>query len=868
MPRSAFWSVLIAMAATPVAAAQHSLPPASPDTVQLVPGPHYGAGAVHRWLLGDHYRDLWTRPIAVAVLDLDREAGGLVPECRVRDVETAELRLRGADGRRYVFRSADSDPTRAQLPAPLRRTAAADVLRDRGSSRLPAGALVVEPLLAAVGLPHAEPRLRAMPDHPALKEFREPFAGMLGTLEERSADEVVGTRQVWERIGASPADRVDARGYLAARLVDIVVGDGDRSFEQWAWVADSSGVGRVWQPIPRDHTQAFARLDGVVLSTARLYFPQLVTFGSSYPRMYGLTWSARALDRRFLVELDRPAWDSLAREVQRQLSDSVLEAAVRRLPPEFHETRGAELLASLTRRRDRLPEAVDAFYPLVAKWADVHATDQSDVADVERLDAERVRVRLAPAAAPGEAYFDRIFADSETVELRLYLDGGDDRVVVRGKVPRSLTVRVVGGPGDDELVDSSVVGLPIVNSVFTRTFVYDDEGENRFVPNPGTEIHREGFQPPKRRDAYPPPPPGACDAEPADLPPRDLGDPFRDWGSRWVVLPWASFQPNLGLLIGAGAVRHAYSFRKAPYGARITLRGAFATDPGRARLWYEGEFRNLPRGAWVSTTVRYSGIDLVGFYGLGNETALTAPSEHYRIVQRQVAAAAAITLFPPRSRVSIGPYFGYAATELGSGNLIDSLRPYGTPDFAEAGILARAELDTRDRALAPRRGVHAVAVGLMVPRILDVTEAYGSAGGETSVYLSVGDPARVTVALRAGGKQVWGRYPFHAAAYLGGATTLRGYAQQRFAGDAAVFGNAELRLFLVKTPRSLPGELGVFGLADLGRVYLAGEHSDRWHGAVGGGVWVAFIERGAGVNVAVARSPERVAWYGGLGFMF
>jgi hypothetical protein len=73
---------------------------------------------------------------------------------------------------------------------------------------------------------------------------------------------------------------------------------------------------------------------------------------------------------------------------------------------------------------------------------------------------------------------------------------------------------------------------------------------------------------------------------------------------------------------------------------------------------------------------------------------------------------------------------------------------------------------------------------------------------------------------------------------------------------------------VVKTPRSLPGELGVFGLADLGRVYLAGEHSDRWHGAVGGGVWVAFIERGAGVNIAFARSPERVAWYGGLGFMF
>lgn len=126
----------------------------------------------------------------------------------------------------------------------------------------------------------------------------------------------------------------------------------------------------------------------------------------------------------------------------------------------------------------------------------------------------------------------------------------------------------------------------------------------------------------------------------------------------------------------------------------------------------------------------------------------------------------------------------------------------------------------------------------------------------------------MTLALRAGGERVWGRYPYFGAAYVGGAATLRGYDEQRFAGDAVVYGNSELRLFLTRFRVLLPGELGVLGLGDVGRAFLAAERSTRWHSAVGGGRWLAFIERGSAVTLTAARSPERWALYGGLGFMF
>ena len=130
------------------------------------------------------------------------------------------------------------------------------------------------------------------------------------------------------------------------------------------------------------------------------------------------------------------------------------------------------------------------------------------------------------------------------------------------------------------------------------------------------------------------------------------------------------------------------------------------------------------------------------------------------------------------------------------------------------------------------------------------------------------DTALAVLALRAGGKQTFGTYPFHEAAFLGGASTLRGWTEQRFAGDAAVYGNAELRAYLSEIFFVLPGELGIFALADAGRVFLDGESSDAWHSALGGGLWVAFLDRANTISVAYGRGRERGGVYVNLGFMF
>jgi hypothetical protein len=63
----------------PVRAQSPELPSWADSVVTITPGPAYRWGCVSASLAGRHYRDLWTTPIRVPVLNLQRFAGGLTP---------------------------------------------------------------------------------------------------------------------------------------------------------------------------------------------------------------------------------------------------------------------------------------------------------------------------------------------------------------------------------------------------------------------------------------------------------------------------------------------------------------------------------------------------------------------------------------------------------------------------------------------------------------------------------------------------------------------------------------------------------------------------------------------------------------------
>jgi hypothetical protein len=164
--------------------------------------------------------------------------------------------------------------------------------------------------------------------------------------------------------------------------------------------------------------------------------------------------------------------------------------------------------------------------------------------------------------------------------------------------------------------------------------------------------------------------------------------------------------------------------------------------------------------------------------------------------------------------------------------------------------------------------MHFTVGGTLYPELWDVTGTFGELHGEAATYLTPRTSFGPTLALRGGGKKVWGDFPFFESAFVGGASTVRGQRENRYAGDASLYGSAELRAKLGRYFVLLPGTYGVFGIADVGRVYLEGESSDTWHTGFGGGLWLAFLEPANTMTLAFVSGDDRTGFYLRAGFAF
>ena len=828
-------------------AKQDSLIPGA--TVRMAAGPEYEAGAFHRFFFGSRYRKLWATPIDVPVLDLATFAGGLRATRRGGGEQTKSLRLQGADGKEYSFRSVNKDPTGA-LPPELRETAAADIVRDQTSAAHPAGALVVAPILQATGVLHAEPRLVVLPpDSARLGQFAAEFGGMLGTIEERpeevdgaagfaGAADIISTEKLLQELRESPNDRVDARAYLAARLVDIYLGDWDRHADQWRWARFGDEKPRRWVPIPRDRDQALVRYDGFLLTFARKSAPQLVRFGPKYAGPLGQTWNGRDIDRWFLTGLERPVWDSIALSLQAKLTDSVIAAAVAEMPPAYQPLDSAWLGHALRERRDRLPEAAETFYRHLAGEVDVEATDKDEQVIVTRDDGRYTTIALARVEKDGAVeapYFQRRFDHGETKEVRLHLADGDDRVVVRGPGGGGVRIRVLADGGADSLADSSRGG---------RIKLYAPDGNDGTAPGTDVKVDRSTYDP-----------------QPAAV---------RNWGDRWVSQTWLAYGPDLGAFFGTGVALTQYGFRRDPYAQTYRIRVGYATGAATGRADFAGVWYRENSRAHFNLLARASGIEVLRFHGFGNEISATEDNEFYRVKETELSISPSYTV-PLGSRIefSVGPLLRYTETDLDEDRFIAVARPYGAGNFGKLGLLARLEYEGRDRPIAATRGAFVRIQGGYYPSMLDVEDPFGEVHGVATTYLTAPSmPLQPTLSFRVGGKKVWGQFPYQEAAYIGDISTVRLGRDNRYGGDASLYGGTELRLFLTDFYFLAPGDLGVFGLADVGRVYLEGEESDLWHGAAGGGIWFSLLDRANTMSLAVAKSEERTGVYLTVGFGF
>ncbi len=448
--------------------------PAGADSVTAVAGRQYNQrSGLHRAVWGQHYRGVWAAPVRVAVLDLATAApGGLLPGKAGGGYQSISMTLDGANGREYALRALDKEPYKT-LSKGLRHTFVLNVVRDATSAALPYGAFVVPPLAQAAGVPHTRPRLvYVRPDETGLGAMSARFAGKLALLEEKyealasrtpdlaGARAFLSSEQMLKKVYANPAHAIDQRSFLRARLLDVWLGDWDRHERQWQWAAFGAPGRRVrYLAIPKDRDQVFFRFDdGLIpwLAARPFIAPKFQTFRPAYDNVAGLVKQALFIDQRGLAALTRPDFQRMAAELQQRLPDSVIERALRRLPPAGFALEGPALLEALRARREALPQAADAFYLTLARAPALGGTAQPERFAVHRYpDSTVVRVFSAapgPAGTGDSLRFARTYYGRETCRISIEGLGGDDVFEVHTTGGgRPIALCLYGGSGHDQL---------------------------------------------------------------------------------------------------------------------------------------------------------------------------------------------------------------------------------------------------------------------------------------------------------------------------------------------------------------------------------------------------------------------------------
>lgn len=837
---------------------------AFPDHPVTVTGGSYPATGLKKVILGTLHRETWQTPVSIPYLNLDTTKGGLTPFALGGGRQTTTLKFRASDGKEYAFRSVDKNLVNA-LPKAFQKTFVALMIKEVTATEYPYGAIVASSLMDRTDILHARPALYVLPDHPGLGTFRESYAGLFGMLEDRpkdpgeqtegfmGADDVTRSVGLFRKLYRDNDYYVHAESLGKARVFDMLIGDWGRHEDNWKWAGYDTGDKRVYYPIPRDRDHAFCRWNGWLpyLADREWAMPMVEGFDTDFHDIKSLTWPARHLDRFLLTGLDYQDWKNASSYIEQTLTDEVIDQAINTLPPEVLPVSGHELGEMLKSRRTQLPDAVDQYYRLLARRVDVVGSNKHEMVQVERLETGNVRVAMYKRNLEGRIYddhpmFNREFVLHETREICIYGLDGADVFKVSGSSKRSIPVRIIGGPGQDEITDQSLVKGP-----GKHTLVYDNRST---VLDLG----------PESKDLT------------SDEPGINLYDRTSFRYNTYFPTPLIYYSSDDGFVGSFGLNLTTHGFRKEEFKSKhdVYLR---AGTSGNVQFGAENQWTDL-MGNWDA------GIDAdfgyyypyYNYFGLGNQTV--KDPDRFREDYYKVNVKGLMTNLYAENKVFRKGIFrvGLLFENFNSLARSDSIlgipgnRIPGAEGISLGGINARFYLDFRDRPVFATKGLQFLAQNTGYVTLAGASGNFGLMESYIKYYASFRLLLPVTLVMKAGGSKNYGRQiPFYKYAYLGQFNNLRGYKRNRFTGDASAFLNSELRLHLGKVKNLfLPFETGLIGFYDIGKVWLEGSSHGGWHAGYGGGIYIAPITRDYLFTLMFESSvEEKLLFRFGMGFI-
>jgi len=778
---------------------------------------------------GSHYRKEWSTPVKFKIVNLDTLAGGLNPYESGGGRQSKSLRLRDKDGKEYVLRSIDKNFGKA-LPEIYHGTFIESIINDQVTIGHPYAALTIPILAEAAGIYHTNPQIVYIPQQPALDSFNKDYGNQLYLFEQRpdenwesapnfgNSKKIVGTEKLFEELQEDNDHSVDQLAFVRARLFDFLIGDWGRHEDQWRWASFKNGDEKIYKPIPRDRDQAYTKFDGKWLGTiiSAADFNHLQSFDKNITDITTFNFPARNLDRRLANQLSLKQWTDIANELQRSLTNAIIEKAIKQLPPEVYDMSGKDIVENLKSRRDKLAEYAASYYKFLAKDVDIVGSDKKELFQLNRLNDNETVLKVYKVKVIGDStdklIYERTFNTAETQEIRLYGMNDDDIFRLDGKVQKGTLVRIIGGGGNDVLEDKSyVAGRKKLTQVYdtdkkgfqtsaeTRLHISDDSVMNTYEYK-SFEYDKKGF----------------------------------------------GMSPGFfSLTLGWGETRH--DWKKDPAGSDHNFKVKYSINRAAVYIDYKVIFYQTFR-KWNFFAGAGAGVpNVINFFGVGNETAFPDYDRRYfRLRSHEYYARFGINRTIGKSQVELGPFYQTVRVKIDSNRFVnDFIKNGGSIYDLNRKHFVGADLSYKyqntDHPIIPSKGFKFSGTAAYTYNLTTPDNSFTRLSSDASVYLPV--LKNVSFAIRAGGAANIGDAEFYQLNTLGSHDNLRGYRKWRFYGKQMAYNNNELRLIFTARNKVFNGKYGLITFYDMGRVWQPGENSNTWHSGYGTGAFVSLFNK-------------------------
>ena len=793
------------------------------DTINVAANPNYGKiGGFKKLFMGENYRAEWSTPVNMKVLNIKKEKGGMSIVSLGGDGQSTSLRLKDVSGKEWTLKSVNKNFTRL-LPEAFQGSIVKSTITEFNSSVYPYSSFIVPPLQEKLELQSPHPELFYVPDDPAFSFYRKLFADKVCTLEERepSADgsNTISTAKVFSKMIDENDHLPDQAVTLRARLLDMMIGDFDRHFDQWKWSTDDTGKGKIYVPIAKSREMAFFYSKGLQMKLfSSRSLPFLKGFRHNMPDPDWSGYIARDFDRIFLTDLDANEWKKSIASFQQTLTDSVISNAVHKLPAEIYPLHGETIIKKMISRRNLLTKQGMAYYNFISRKVNVIGSNDKEYFKVSNAE-NGLRVKVFARSKGIDTSFvmyDRVFDSKVTHEIRLFGLNDDDLFEIDSTASSRIKLRIIGGKGNDTFAIKGHV----------ENLLYDFKSDYNFIKSQSQTKNRFSVNPPVNDNTI---------------------TGFLYNTTRFPQ-PVVSYSTDYGSSVGLGISKRTQGFRNLPYASdqKLAVRYYFT---GSYQFYYKGEFNHITRNLDVFVQANASTPGLHNFFGLGNRTQIdhSKDASFYRTRYKTVELEAMFRhRYFEKFHLMFGPYFYQysSAYKNNTSNVLskpqfvglDSANVFSNKSYL--GGKATLHLDNRNNEVFPTRGIHWDNQFVYATGMKNAPHNLSQFTSDMTVYVSQNNPAKVVAVLKFGAGKIFSKNFEYFQALTLGNNNLLGFRNNRYQGSATAYGSAELRIKLFDIDSyTLAGPFGITGFYDIGRVWMQGQSAKGLHSAYGGGLY-------------------------------